>query len=60
MPSSITRAVTKMLRALCSCTKSQEACTNCAPYKQISRPNKKGVQVAERAQMLDPEDCAWM
>ncbi|KIJ51717.1 hypothetical protein M422DRAFT_244053 [Sphaerobolus stellatus SS14] len=59
MPSSVTRTVTNMLL---SCMRSHsEISSDSASYKQSHyHSNKKGIQIIEKAEMLDLEDCAWM
>ncbi|KIJ51780.1 hypothetical protein M422DRAFT_244130 [Sphaerobolus stellatus SS14] len=56
MPSTVTRTVTNMLL---SCTRSHsEISSDSTSYKHHSY--KKGIQMIEKAEMLDLEDCAWM
>ncbi|KIJ42033.1 hypothetical protein M422DRAFT_31439 [Sphaerobolus stellatus SS14] len=57
MPSALTRTVTNVLCSL----RSQEVSSYSASYRQNhNRSNKKEIQVIEKAEMLDYEDCAWM
>ncbi|KIJ51742.1 hypothetical protein M422DRAFT_244083 [Sphaerobolus stellatus SS14] len=56
MPSTVTRTVTNMLLA-CIRSHSEISCGSTS-YKHHS--NKKGIQMIEKAEMLDLEDCAWM
>ncbi|KIJ51718.1 hypothetical protein M422DRAFT_26489 [Sphaerobolus stellatus SS14] len=58
MPSTVTRTVIDMLR---SCIRSHEISSDSASYKQnLNHSNKKGIQMIEKAEMLDYEDCSWM
>ncbi|KIJ51656.1 hypothetical protein M422DRAFT_26467 [Sphaerobolus stellatus SS14] len=59
MPSTVTRAFTSMLR---TCIRSHgEVSSDSTSYKQNQyHSNKKGIQIVEKAEMLDLEDCAWM
>ncbi|KIJ42074.1 hypothetical protein M422DRAFT_254774 [Sphaerobolus stellatus SS14] len=57
MPSILTRTVTNVLCSL----RIQEVSSYSPSYKQDhNRSNKKEIQIIEKAEMLDYEDCAWM
>ncbi|KIJ31372.1 hypothetical protein M422DRAFT_266893 [Sphaerobolus stellatus SS14] len=56
MPSIVTRTVTNMLLT-CIRSHSEISSDSTSAKHQF---NKKGIQMIEKAEMLDLEDCAWM
>ncbi|KIJ46259.1 hypothetical protein M422DRAFT_250306 [Sphaerobolus stellatus SS14] len=59
MPSTVTQIVSNMFL---SCIRGhREISSDSTSYKQSHYDsNKKGVQIIDKAEMLDIEDCAWM